>query len=349
MVKAPGIDAIWICVPNFARIAVMEEIAALGKGKIVGIACEKPLARNVAEAKRMVELSKGFLHGYLENDLFMPPVVRGKDALWRRGAPLAGRPYLARAAEEHGGPHEPWFWSGKQQGGGVLTDMMCHSIEAARFLLTDPAKGRDSLKPRTVNCDLATLKWARPEYAAKLFAMSRGAIDYAKAPAEDFVRATVAWETDDGLPVVTEATTSWCFVGPGLRLTFEVMGPEYYMQGNSLTSHLEVFFSREVKSASGEDLVEKQTAETGLMPVVTDEEIEYGYVAENRHMVQSFLAGKLPMETFDDGLEVMRLLMALYMSAERGERLAWPPKGLDEFVPAVQRETYSAKDVFRGR
>ncbi|MBI1853152.1 MAG: Gfo/Idh/MocA family oxidoreductase [Planctomycetes bacterium] len=349
MVKAPGIDAIWICVPNFARLSVMEEIAAAGKGKIVGIACEKPLGRNVKEAKRMVDLAPGFLHAYLENDLFMPPVVRGKDALWRRGATSCGRPYLARAAEEHGGPHEPWFWSGKQQGGGVLSDMMCHSIEAARFLLTDPAKGRDSLKPRTVNCDLATLKWSRPEYAAKLRAMSRGAVDYAKAPAEDFARASVAWETDDGLPVVTEATTSWCFVGPGLRLSFEVMGPEYYMQGNSLTSHLDVFFSREVKSGTGEDLVEKQTAETGLMPVVTNEEMEYGYVDENRHVVQRFLSGKPPMETFHDGLEVSRLLMALYMSAERNERLAWPPAGLDEFIPAVQREAYSTKDVFKGR
>lgn len=85
------------------------------------------------------------------------------------------------------------------------------------------------------------------------------------------------------------------------------------------------------------------------MPVVTDEEIEYGYTGENRHMVESFLAGRLPMETFEDGLEVTRLLMACYMAAERGERLAWPPDGLDEFVPAVAKETYRPSDAFRGR
>ena len=44
----------------------------------------------------------------------------------------------------------------------------------------------------------------------------------------------------------------------------------------------------------GEDLVEKQNAEIGLMPVVSNEETEYGYTAENRHMVQSFLDGKRP-------------------------------------------------------
>jgi predicted dehydrogenase len=347
LVKRPGIDAIWVCVPNFARIETMEEIAQAGKGKLKGVACEKPLARNVKEARRMLELAQPFNHGYLENQLFMPPVVRGKEVLWRRGASAVGRPYLARTAEEHGGPHEPWFWSGKQQGGGVLNDMMCHSLEAARFLLTDPAKKRESLKARAVSCEIATLKWSRKEYAAKL--KKQTGQDYLKAPCEDFARATIAYETDEGLPVVAEATTSWSFVGPGLRLSVEVMGPEYYMQGNSLSNHLNVFFSREVAGAAGEDIIEKQTAEQGLMPVVTDEETEYGYTEENRHMVRCFRDGREPMETFADGLEVTRLLMSCYMAAERGERLEYPPKGLDTFVPAVAREEYKATDVFKGR
>lgn len=344
MVK--NVDAVWICAPNFARVEIMEAVADAGKGRLKGVACEKPLGRNVREAKRMVELARPFFHGYLENQLFMPPVVRGRDLIWRRGAATAGRPYLARSAEEHGGPHEPWFWSGKQQGGGVLNDMMCHSLEAARFLLQDPKKKRDSMTPKSVTCDVATLKWSRKEYAARLKKWT--GLDYRKTPAEDFARASVAWETDDGHPVITEATTSWSFVGPGLRLSVEVMGPEYYMQGNSLNNHLNVFFSREVKGAAGEDIVEKQAAEQGLMPVVTDEESEYGYTDENRHMVRCFLDGRMPAESFNDGLEVTRLLMACYMAAERGERLAYPPKGLDTYVPSVARGTYRATDVFKG-
>ena len=138
-------------------------------------------------------------------------------------------------------------------------------------------------------------------------------------------------------------------MGPGLRLTVEVMGPEYSMQGNSLNNHLNLFFSRDVRGASGEDMIEKQAAEQGLMPVVTEEEMEYGYTAENRHMVDCFRAGKRPIETFEDGLEVTKLLMACYMSAERGERLAWEPDGLEDFVPAVARETYQARDALEGR
>ena len=349
MVRDPRIDAVWICVPNYARIEVMEEIAEAGKGKVLGVACEKPLGRNVAEAERMVVLAKrmGTLHGYLENQVFMPSLTRGKEILWRRGAAVAGRPYLARCAEEHGGPHEPWFWSGKQQGGGVLNDMMCHSLEAARFLLQDPEKPRSSLRPKSVSCEIATLKWSRRDYAEKL--KKRTGVDFTLTPAEDFARASVAWETEDGLPLVTEATTSWSFVGPGLRLSVEVMGPEYSMQGNSLTSPLNLFFSREVRGRAGEDLVEKQSAEQGLLPVVPDEESHYGYTEENRHMVESFLANRPPSETFEDGLEVTRLLMACYLSAERGEKLNYPPPGLREFTPAVVKETYKPSDVFRGR
>ncbi len=349
MVQDPSIDAVWICVPNHVRLEVMEAIAAAGKGHLVGVACEKPLGRTVPEARRMLALAEelGVLHGYLENQLFMPPVVRGKDVLWRRGAATAGRPYLARAAEEHSGPHSPWFWRGRDQGGGVLNDMMCHSLEAARFLLQDPAKPRASMTPKTVSCDIATLKWARDAYIAKLKAEM--GVDYASEPSEDFARATVTWEDEDGNPLITEATTSWSYVGPGLRLTLEVMGPEYSLQGNSLNNHLQAFFSRDVAGASGEDLIEKQSAEQGLMPVVTDEEAEYGYVAENRHMVDCFLRGAMPSETFEDGLEVTRLLMACYMAAERGERLAYPPEGLDDYVPEPARGAWDPQNAMKGK
>ena len=117
--------------------------------ELVGIACEKPLGRNAAEADAhgRARRAAGVLHGYLENQLFAPGVERGKAIVWARGAALAGRPYLARAAEEHGGPHMPWFWRGDLQGGGVLNDMMCHSLEVGRYLLTEPGAPRRQHPP----------------------------------------------------------------------------------------------------------------------------------------------------------------------------------------------------------
>ncbi len=342
MVASPEIDAVWICSPNFTRVDVMEEIVDTiesGKGELIGVCCEKPLGRNAAEARRMAELVKqaGLLDGYLENQLFTPSVVRGKEIVWARGAALTGPPYLARAAEEHSGPHMPWFWSGDLQGGGVLNDMMCHSVEVARFLLTEPGAPRESLTPVKVNAYTSCLKWQKPEYAQILADNSGGALDYANRPAEDFARSLIEYRDTAGERRIVETTTSWCFVGAGLRLTMELLGPEYSMSLNSLDMGPKVFFSRKVTGGTGEDLVEKQNAETGVRPIVASEAAEYGYEGENRHMVNSFLAGRRPAETFDDGVNVTELLMAAYMSAEREQTVAFPPPDLESFVPAVAR------------
>ena len=231
----------------------------------------------------------------------------------------------------------PWFWEGELQGGGVLNDMMCHSVEEARFLLTDPEKKRESLTPVSVNAYASCLKWQRPEYAKILSENSGGETDYLKRPSEDFARSLIEYRDEENQKLVVETTTSWCFVGAGLRLSMELFGPEYSMFVNTLDSDLKVFFSRKVAGAEGEDLVEKQNAESGEMPVVSSEADTYGYTAENRHMVASFLAGKRPVENFSDGLAVTELLMAAYMSAEQDKTIQFPPEGLEDFVPAVAK------------
>jgi predicted dehydrogenase len=345
MVADPAIDALWLCGPNFSRIANVEEIVDAvkrGTGKLAGLACEKPLARTVAEAKRVHELvtGAGLAHGYLENQAFAPAVAQGRLIAWARGASLTGRPYLARAAEEHSGPHMPWFWRGALQGGGVLNDMMCHSALVVRHLLTQPGAGLATVRPARVTGHIASLKWTRPEYAKRLQQTMGKDVDYTKAPAEDFASVMIEFATDDGATVLGEATTSWSFVGAGLRLSTELLGPEYSMSWNSLETGLKLFFSREVKGSAGEDLVEKQNAEMGLMPVVTNESATYGYDAEDRHFVRVFLKGDEPELTFDDGVEVMKLLMTAYMSAEQGKTLEFPPAGVESFVPAVARGTW---------
>lgn len=339
LVSDPAVDAVWLCGPNHARLENMQEIVTSIRGgaRLLGLACEKPLARNVAEAVNVARLaaSVGLNTGYLENQLFAPDITRGRDLIWARGAALTGRPYLARAAEEHSGPHMPWFWQASLQGGGVLNDMMCHSVEVVRHLLTRPGAPRASIRPRRITAQVASLKWTRPEYVKRLRRTMGRDVDYAKRPAEDFARATIEYEADTGETLIGEVTTSWSFVGAGLRLSAELLGPEYSMSWNTLDSGLRLFFSREVRGKAGEDLVEKQNAETGMMPVVADEAAAYGYVAEDRHFVRAFLRGERPSLTFDDGVEVMQILMAAYMSAERGRTLEFPPRGLSSFVPKV--------------
>jgi predicted dehydrogenase len=190
-----------------------------------------------------------------------------------------------------------------------------------------------------VNAQIASLKWTRTEYAELLSERYGGAVDYKKQPAEDFARAAVSLRAPGGEKLLVEATTSWSFVGPALRLRAELLGPEYAMQVDSLTTDLSVFLSRRVTGSDGEDLVEKQNAEQGLMPVIADEPGVYGYVAENRHMVQAFLDGRMPDETWRDGLAVTEVLMACYKSAEEGRTIAMPADLVD-FVPQVAQGTW---------
>ena len=348
LVADPNIDAIWILAPNFTRLEIMEEIVSAietGKGELIGVACEKPLGRNVYEAKKMLELVQrvNLLDGYLEDQIFSPTTVRGKELLWARGANFAGRPYLARCAEEHSGPHMPWFWEGTLQGGGVLNDMMCHSVEVARHLLTDPTKPRNSITPVKVTAHTECLKWQNPKYAKVLSDNSNGKVDYINRPAEDYARSVIEYKDENNEKLIVETTTSWCYVGAGLRLSMEVLGPEYSLGINSLDTDMKIFLSRSIHGGEGEDLVEKQNAEVGLMPIVSNEENAYGYDVENRHMVQSFLNGKRPEENFSDGVNVTELLMTAYMSAEEEKTIKFPPDNLDSFIPKVAKGEWNPK------
>jgi predicted dehydrogenase len=217
---------------------------------------------------------------------------------------------------------------------------MCHSALVVRHLLTQPGEPLSSVEPVRVTGHIASLKWTRPEYAKRLTKMMGKEVDYSAHPSEDFASVMIEFETADGHKVLGEATTSWSFVGAGLRLSAELLGPEYSMSWNTLDSGIKLFFSREVRGKTGEDLVEKQNAEVGLMPVVPSEAAAYGYEGEDRHFVRVFLGKESPKLTFDDGLEVVKMLMTAYQSAEQGKTLAFPPPGLEAFVPAVANGTW---------
>jgi predicted dehydrogenase len=341
LVRDPGVDALWITSPNYTRVETMEMVAEeleQGDADLTGIAIEKPLGRNVKEAQRVVELLErtGVAHAYLENQVYMPSVTRLKELLWSKGGP-AGRPYLARAAEEHSGPHAAWFWDGKRQGGGVLNDMMCHSHKVNKFLLESTEGG--GLTPIAVAADISTLKWGRDAYAEEL--AEEYGVDYEGVPAEDYARGSVFYETEDGELVVGEATNSWNFVGSGLRITVELLGPEYSGSINTLDTGTEVFFSKNIEGV-GEYYVEKQEAEQGSIPVVPDETAAYGYLDQNKHVVESFRAGENAREDAYDGLEVVNLCMASYKAAEEGRRIEFAEADLEEYVPEPARGEFES-------
>ena len=122
-------------------------------------------------------------------------------------------------------------------------------------------------------------------------------VEMERQPAEDFARGTLTLVDADGHELIVEASTSWAYVGAGLRIDLALLGPEYSMEFSSLNP-AEVFLSRDIPGGPGEDLVEKQNAEQGPMPIVENEPDIYGYIGENRHMVDAFRHRRKPIETF---------------------------------------------------
>jgi len=297
------------------------------------VICEKPLARNVKEARRLVDIVEelGLKTAYFENQIFMKPIrmqLAQLEPQQRTMGPLA----LTRSAEEHGGPHEPWFWDPTKQGGGVLCDMGCHSIAVGWYTLTPVGKPPMFLQPISVSADCALLKWGLPQWREKL--LEEFGVDYSKTPAEDVTTGMVTYRNPEtGQIVKAQFTDSWMFEKQGLRLFMDGMGPGYAFEVNTLNSTLQVFIGDVAAEAvaDAELALEKATASRGLLAVQYNEPDLYGYTDENEDAAKAFLAGKDAFLSWGYGLEITKLVMAAYMSAER-------QKTIDLTDPAVQEE-----------
>jgi len=342
---ANHVDAVAIFAPNYARVEMVEQIVdAVKKGaNLKGVVCEKPLGRNVAEARRLVNLvnEAGLKTAYYENQIFMKPI----QAQLKQLAPqqkTMGPLMLTRSAEEHGGPHEGWFWDPTRQGGGVLSDMGCHSIAVGWYTLTPIGKPLTFLQPVSVLADVGLLKWGQPQWREKLL-KERG-VDYSRTPAEDFATGMVTYRNPEtGQLVKSQFTNSWMFEKQGLRLLMDGMGPGYAFEVNTLISSLQIFIGDAAAEATAdaELALEKSTASRGLLAVQHNEADLYGYTDENFEMANAFMAGRDGMLPWSYGLEITRLVMAAYMSAEqkRAVDLTDPTtqQALETYIPLIQQ------------
>jgi len=342
---ANHVDAIAVYAPNFARVEIVEQIVeAVKKGaSLKGVICEKPLGRTVQEARRLVELvdEVGLKTAYFENQIFAKP-IQSQLAQLAPQQQTMGPLVLTRSAEEHGGPHEAWFWDPTRQGGGVLSDMGCHSIAVGWYALNPIGKPIDYLQPVAVSAETALLKWGLPYWRDKLL-KERG-VDYAKTPAEDFATGMVTFKNpESGQLVKAQFTDSWMFEKQGLRLFMDGMGPGYAFEINTLVSSLNIFIGDAAAEATAdaEMALEKSTASRGLLAVQYNEADLYGYTDENEDAAAAFLAGKDGMLPWSYGLEITKLVLASYMAAERRQTIDLTDpaiqKELETYVPLIQQ------------
>ena len=145
-INHPETDSVVIGLPNHMHEDLVARCAAAGKA----ILCTKPLARNAAEAKRMLDTVEeaGVFAGYLEDLCYTPKTLKALKTV-QSGA--LGKITWARSRETHPGPHSAWFWDVEKAGGGAIIDLGCHCIEIIRNFV-----GKDN-RPVEVMCWADTL------------------------------------------------------------------------------------------------------------------------------------------------------------------------------------------------
>lgn len=342
---APHVDVLAIFSPNYTRVKIMEEIAAAVRAgaRLKGLIAEKPLARNLAEGRRIMQLAAEthLPTAFFENQLHMKSIQAARAQL----APVVsamGPPVLVRSGEEHAGPHNGWFWDPVQQGGGVMSDMGCHCLAVGWYVLTPPGKPPRFLQPQSISADLALLKWGQPRWRDKL--LEQYGVDYGRTPAEDFATGMVTYKNpDSGQLVKGQFSVSWMFDKQAMRLSLEGIGPGYAFDMSTLRAPLELFIG-DAAAASVSNLeaaLEKSQSSRGQLPLQPNEPDLYGYTDENADALAAFVEGRPPLVDWQYGLEIVRLAMASYLSSERRATVDLTDPAtlayLESYVPLIQQ------------
>lgn len=300
----PDINIVVIGLPNDQHLEAVRLCAAAGKA----VLCTKPLGRNAAEAKEMLDIVEkaGIFHGYLEDLAYTPKTLKSLAAI-KNGA--LGRILWARSREAHPGPHSDWFWNKEMAGGGAIVDLGCHCIEIARNFI-----GKE-VRPLEVMC------WAATQVKP---------ID-----AEDSAIGLVKYANG----AIGQFEVSWNYRG-GMDLRDEVAGTE----GNIRLDHfLRTGFELYTGVGLGGYVAEKAESETGWMFPVGDEVHELGYPHMFADMFGCIDNGAAPMESFYDGYIVNAIIDACYKSALTKQ---WEPvqlevwRGSNDITEGAQYEHY---------
>ena len=276
-IEDPDTTVVVIGLPNNLHEEAVNLAAAAGKA----ILCTKPLGRNAAEAKRMLDTVEkaGVYHGYLEDLVYTPKTLKAIENV-QNGA--IGKVLWARSRETHPGPHSDWFWNKAVSGGGAIIDMGCHCIEIARNFI-----GKD-VRPVEVVC------WADTQvHPIEAEDSAVGMVRYANGSIGQF---EVSWTFRGGMDLRDEisGTEGTIWLNHWMRTGFEMFtaeGPEGYVS-------------------------EKSEGDTGWLFPVGDEVGALGYTPMFADMLNTIENGGKPMEDFYDGYVVNAIMDAAYKSIE---------------------------------
>ena len=291
----PDIDAVSIAVPNHLHLPVA--LAALEAGKHVLV--EKPLARNVDEGERMVDAArragKTLSIAFNRRSRHDVALVRQEVA---RGA--LGRVYHTKAYwfRRSGIPGlGSWFTNKEQAGGGPLIDLGVHVLDMALWTMGNPTVRSVSAAAYAELGPRGTGQWQGGRFT---------------------ITPNVPYEVED-------YATALLRLDGGATLQLDVSWAAY-------TGHTDEFGLALLGSHGGAEIHVKDYAQTGTLrffgeidgvPTVTEPRLipSHGHAQITSQFVDSILTGSPPNPSGDEGLDRVRLIDAVYRSADEGREI----------------------------
>ncbi len=293
LAELPEIDAVSVCTWNSAHAPCT--IMALNAGKHV--LCEKPMAMNAAEAQAMIDASKkngkklmiGFVRRF-GNDTEVT-----KDFI---DAGSVGDLYYAKAVYlRRNGCPGGWFGDKSRSGGGPLIDLGVHVIDLVRYLMGCPKPV--SVYGATFN-NIGKRDYLKEK---KGYVATRAGVEDAPHTVEDMATALIRF--DNGAVLSVEASFN-------LHLKKNVGKIEMYGTKGGIVLDPEFELYTEINNYLANVSLDKKTALSfdGLF----ENEINY--------FVESLMIDRDLTSIAEDGCTLMKILDAIYKSAEIGGEVA---------------------------
>jgi len=301
MLARDELDAVSVCTPNYLHAPMV--IAALQAGKHVLV--EKPLSTDAKSGQKMIEAAqaagKTFMIQF--NNRYRPEAQVLK-AVAESGE--LGEVYFARCGwiRRNGIPGwGSWFTQKQYAGGGPLIDLAVHMFDLTWWLMG---------KPEPVVCLGATYS----KFGPKMEALGPwGTPDpKGKFDVEDMAVGMIKFA--NGATILLEA--SWAS-----RIEREWVYAT--LCGDKAGATLERQWAVDGVDDTSIDKLRLFKQEHGA-PVDVDLKVQpdpwMGRLAAVRHFVDCALSGKEPISPATDGLAIMRVLDALYKSAQTGKAVS---------------------------
>jgi predicted dehydrogenase len=291
------IDVIHVLTPNISHSEIT--VDALESGKHV--MCEKPMAINAAEAKKMIDaknrtgkiLTIGYQNRFRHDSLILKDACKKEEL---------GEIYFAKAhaVRRKGVPTWGVFPDKSKQGGGPLIDIGTHALDLTLWMM-------NNYKPKYVVG--STFQKLKDNPMGNMF----GPWDPATYEVEDsafgFIKmengATIYLEAAWALNILNakEAQVTLCGTEKGAEMNGKAFSDEGFVVFNG---------------AEHGELVQTEPSKTGGVAYFSGESHKANDV-EARAWIDTLLNNKEPVVTAEQAYVVTQILEAIYRSSETGE------------------------------